>query len=120
MNKSFAPVFRTSRSAVAVLLLILSSALWGASAAQAGSIGADADLDPRFRAKLVKEKLRLGALEQQAARLGRGAGAAGAEANCGSQSIGVVDTGGKIGAAPREVFVYAPNAINFVNARGCK
>ena len=41
-------------------------------------------------------------------------------ADCGSQSIGNVNTGGKIGAAPREVFVFAPNAINLVTAQGCK
>ena len=38
---------------------------------------------------------------------------------CGSQSIGNVNTGGNIGTAPREVFVFAPNAINLVSGNGC-
>jgi hypothetical protein len=43
-----------------------------------------------------------------------------ADAKCGSQSIGNVDTNGRIGAAPREVFVFAPNAINLVSGPGCR
>ena len=31
-----------------------------------------------------------------------------------------LDYGGKIGRGPREVFVFAPNAINFVDGRGCR
>jgi hypothetical protein len=81
-------------------------------------LGADADVDPRFRAKLVKEKIKT-ATETNGLTSG---GRDGHDANvaCGSQSIGNVDTGGQIGRVPREVFVFAPNAINFVDGRGCR
>ena|SRR5438309_2148443 len=78
---------------------------------------ADYDIDPRFRAKIVKEKAKQNALEANNFDFnGNGPG----NAQCGSQNIGNVDTGGKIGAAPREVFVFAPNSINLVTGRGCQ
>jgi hypothetical protein len=73
-------------------------------------------MDPRFRAKVVKEKIKMKALEFDFMRNGQD----GADTQCGSQNIGTVDTGGKIGRGPREVFVFAPNAINFVDGRGCR
>jgi hypothetical protein len=72
------------------------------------------DIDPKFRAKIVKEKAKQAA--QQSANAKK---AGNPDANCGSQSIGNVNTGGRIGAAPREVFVFAPNAINLVSGNGC-
>ena len=42
------------------------------------------------------------------------------QGTCGSQNIGNLDTGGRIGTAPREVFVFAPNAINIVGRGGCQ
>ena len=83
--------------------------------AQARSVP-DADMDPRFRAKIIKEKLKMKSLEFDFMRNGQDA----PDAQCGSQNIGNVDTGGKIGRGPREVFVFAPNAINFVDGRGCR
>lgn len=75
------------------------------------------DIDPKFRARIAKEKVKQNTLQQQASRNG----AAGAsDANCGSQSIGNVNTGGRIGSTPREIFVFAPNAINLVSGQGCK
>lgn len=74
------------------------------------------DVDTKFRAKLAKEKLKQSALERQNDKLGKGID----KAQCGSQNIGNVDTGGRIGAAPREVFVFAPNAINLVTGTGCR
>jgi hypothetical protein len=73
------------------------------------------DIDAKFRAKIAKEKAK-----QAAGQSGSqgGSGSAG-DAQCGSQSIGNVNTNGQIGSAPREVFVFAPNAINLVNGRGC-
>ena len=78
---------------------------------------AEYDIDPRFSAKIVKEKAKQNATRSMFSDIG--ADTADKE-NCGSQSIGNVNTGGKIGAAPREVFVFAPNAINLVTAQGCK
>jgi hypothetical protein len=81
---------------------------------------ADFDLDSKFRAKLAKEKIKQGALERKNNELIGNAGKEGKEATCGSQNIGNVDGSAKPGTAPREIFVFAPNAINFVSGRGCK
>jgi hypothetical protein len=73
------------------------------------------DVDAKFRAKIAKEKVRNSAQERkteaQAKSLDQG--------SCGSQSIGNIDTGGRGGTAPREEFVFAPNAINIVGRGGC-
>lgn len=76
------------------------------------------DIDTRFRAKIAKEKVKQGALERQANAATNGTGTS--SPDCGSQSIGNVNTGGRPGTAPREVFVFAPNAINLVGAGGCR
>jgi len=79
------------------------------------------DIDTQFRAKIAKEKIKQEFLErklQQDAN-GKGNGNGAAAPNCGSQSIGNIDTNGRIGSSPREVFVFAPNAINLVTANGC-
>jgi hypothetical protein len=73
-------------------------------------------VDAQFRAKIAKEKIRSSAQERKAEEQGKSLD----QNNCGSQSIGNVDTGGRIGAAPREVFVFAPNAINIVGRGGCR
>jgi hypothetical protein len=85
--------------------------------AQAAGLFAGQEVDPRFRAKIMKEKAKQNTLVANKFDLNGGA-PKGAE--CGSQNIGNVDTGGKIGAAPREVFVFAPNSINLVSNLGCK
>ena len=76
------------------------------------------DIDTKFRAKLAKEKIKQAANERENDRREKGLQNGGAE--CGSQNIGNVDTNGRPGTAPREVFVFAPNAINFVGAGGCR
>lgn len=76
------------------------------------------DVDTRFRAKIAKEKVRIGAQQRRADELGKSQDQN--QGTCGSQSIGNIDTGGRIGAAPREVFVFAPNAINIVGRGGCQ
>ena len=86
-----------------------------AGQSHAGDFG-DIDIEPRFRARIVKEKIKMKAAEL---RLGSFDSDGRPDAECGSQNIGNIDTGGKIGRGPREVFVFAPNAINLVNARGC-
>jgi hypothetical protein len=77
------------------------------------------DVDTRFRAKIAKEKVRIGAQQRKADELGKSQDQSQGN-SCGSQSIGNIDTGGRIGAAPREVFVFAPNAINIVGRGGCQ
>jgi len=98
--------------ATVVLALLATAQL-----AHAAGIFADQDVDPRFKAKIMKEKVKQNV---QNANSFSFTGGAQPGAQCGSQSIGNVDTGGKIGAAPREVFVFAPNAINLVSNLGCK
>lgn len=87
----------------------------GAHAAHAGP--EMLEVDSRFRAKIAKEKIRMGAQERQAEEQGKGKSAD--ASRCGSQNIGNVNTGGRIGTQPREVFVFAPNAINIVGRGGC-
>ena len=102
---------------ILIKTLMLAAALATQTALAAGTFG-DQDVDPRFRAKIMKEKAKQNQKQTDAFNFTSGNGVNGAD--CGSQSIGNVDTGGKIGAAPREVFVFAPNAINLVTAQGCK
>jgi hypothetical protein len=102
-------------------LLMLSTVLVAlagflSQAARAADDG-EFDIDSKFRAKIVKEKVKQAALLNQANKAGQ---AGTSSADCGSQSIGNVNTGGRIGTAPREVFVFAPNAINLVSGQGCK
>jgi len=87
--------------------------------AHAGSLFADQDVDPRFRAKIMKEKAKQNQLIANEFNFNN-TGNAPDNSQCGSQNIGNVDTGGKIGRGPREVFVFAPNAINLVDGRGCR
>jgi len=76
------------------------------------------EIDSHFRAKISKERVKIAAAQRKADEQGQGTGQS--AANCGSQSIGNVNTGGRIGQTPREVFVFAPNAINLVNSNGCR
>jgi len=74
------------------------------------------DIDSHFRAKIAKEKIRSAAEQRKLDAQGKSTDST----NCGSQSIGNIDTGGRIGAAPREVFVFAPNAINIAGRGSCQ
>jgi hypothetical protein len=73
------------------------------------------DIDAKFRAKIAKEKIRAAAQERKNVAQGKSLD----QGSCGSQSIGNIDTDGQGGPAPREVFVFAPNAINIVGRGGC-
>ena len=42
------------------------------------------------------------------------------KADCGSQAIGNVNLNRQAGVGPREIFIFAPNAINVVGPRGCQ
>ena len=76
------------------------------------------DIETNFRARIAKEKVKQ-EFQQRKLKDASGTPNGAADPSCGSQSIGNIDTGGRIGAAPREVFVFAPNAINLVTASGC-
>lgn len=77
---------------------------------------ADFDIDPRFRAKIAKAKAKQDAVRTTSLDFRNEED----QASCGSQSIGNVNTSGRSGTAPREVFVFAPNAINIVSGKGCR
>jgi hypothetical protein len=105
-----APLARTTRIVlVAITLGACASAFAGQELL---------DVDTRFRAKIAKEKVRISAQERKAEEQGKSQDQN--QGTCGSQSIGNIDTGGRIGAAPREVFVFAPNAINIVGRGSCQ
>jgi len=77
----------------------------------------DADVDSKFRAKIVKEKARQASVQADQEKNKNGPGSP--DADCGSQNIGNVNTNGRPGQSPREIFVFAPNSINVVSGRGC-
>jgi hypothetical protein len=77
------------------------------------------NVDSKARARIAREKVRMAAQERKMARLQAEQGKVADTASCGSQSIGNVDTHGNAAAAPREVFVFAPNAINIVGRGSC-
>jgi len=106
---------RTSRSLLAAMALVSSITAFAGQELML--------LDAPQRAKVAKEKIRAGANERKNEELERKNGEQGKssdEASCGSQSIGNIDTGARGGPAPREVFVFAPNAINIVGRGGCR
>ena len=77
-------------------------------------------VDAPFRAKIAKEKIRAAAQERKMQDQEKAMDQKPLDqSSCGSQSIGNIDTGGHAGAAPREVFVFAPNAINIVGRGSC-
>jgi hypothetical protein len=104
-----------------LILISLAIAVLSAAGEQAFAGEEMLDVETRFRAKIAKEKIKMEFQERRAQEANNKVNGDGAPApSCGSQSIGNVDTDGRIGAAPREVFVFAPNAINLVTASGCK
>ena len=107
-----APLTRTSRI---ILVAITLGACANAFAGQELL-----EVDSRFRAKIAKEKIRISAQERKAEEQGKSLEQIQNQGACGSQSIGNIDTGGRIGSSPREVFVFAPNAINIVGRGSCQ
>jgi hypothetical protein len=75
------------------------------------------DIDSKFRSKIAKEKAKQAALQSRTDKSGNGAAES---TECGSQNIGNVNLNGRPGSQPREVFVFAPNAINLVSANACR
>jgi hypothetical protein len=81
----------------------------------------DFDIETRFRAKIAKEKAKQASSQSANERNNSNSSNSGQDnADCGSQNIGNVNTGGRPGQQPREVFVFAPNSINVVTANGCR
>lgn len=101
-----------ARSSAALLCATLLGATGSAFAGEESL-----DIDNRFRAKIAKEKVKQAASERQQDKLGKSADK---NSTCGAQNIGNVDTGGRPGSSPREVFVFAPNAVNIVTRGGCR
>ncbi len=101
---------------ISTLVLSIVSALALAGAAHAA--GAP-DLDPRTRAKIAKAKAKAAAEEAENFNfLSNGSGQKKAE--CGSQQIGNINLNRQAGVGPREIFIFAPDAINIVGPRGCQ
>jgi hypothetical protein len=104
-------------SLFAALVLAIAGTLC-ATCARAQEDSGTFDISPKFRAKIAKEKAKQASLQSSSSQ-GGGFGSGDSSPQCGSQNIGNIDTNGRIGSQPREVFVFAPNAINTVN-NGCK
>jgi hypothetical protein len=104
-----------------LILKSLAIAALSAAGAQAFAGEEMLDVETRFRAKIAKEKIKMEFQERRAQEASNKVNGDSTPApSCGSQSIGNIDTDGRIGAAPREVFVFAPNSINLVTGSGCK
>lgn len=106
-----------TRTLLLFVALVLAGTL-AATCAHAQEESANFEIGPKFRAKIAKEKAKQAAKEAGNGTA-RGTNGSGDNAQCGAQSIGNVDTNGRPGTAPREVFVFAPNAINLVSTNGC-
>jgi hypothetical protein len=107
---------RTS-SLFAALLIAIAGTL-AATCARAQSMDEGTfDIGPKFRAKIAKEMAKQAQLQGSTGTQG-GFGSGDGGSQCGAQNIGNIDTNGRPGSSPREVFVFAPNAINMVN-NGC-
>lgn len=105
------------RQAIALFAVIVAGAMLATTQlAQAAGLFAGQEVDPRFKAKIMKEKAKQNSQTANSFNFNSPP----PDAQCGSQNIGNVNTGGQIGATPREVFVFAPNSINLVSGQGCK
>jgi hypothetical protein len=103
---------------ISTIVLSIAAALALVGIAQAAdSLGPD--LDPRTRAKIAKAKAKAAAQEAESFDfLNNGNG--NAKTECGAQAIGNIDLNRQAGVGPREIFIFAPNAINVVGPRGCQ
>jgi hypothetical protein len=101
-----------------VALVVAIAATLAATPARAQEETGSFDITPKFRARIAKEKAKQ-ASKQSSQNASQGTNGSGDSPQCGSQSIGNIDTNGRAGTAPREVFVFAPNAINLVSSNGC-
>jgi hypothetical protein len=104
-------------SLLVVLVLAVAGTL-AATSARAQEESSTFEITPKFRARIAKEKSKQAA-KQASNDSTTGTNGSGDSPQCGAQSIGNIDTNGRAGTAPREVFVFAPNAINLVSSNGC-
>ena len=118
---------RFPKARLTLISMLLATMLAPAShAAGFGHISGfgEMEIDTRSRAKIAKEREKLTIQQQQQQQQSGAFGSNSAfgqnESECGSQSIGNVNTNGRPGSAPREVFVFAPNSINVVSSNACK
>jgi len=107
----------SSRTLLAALVVAVLGTLAVTAARADDGGGAEFDISPKFRARIAKEKAKQAALQSSGNGTQNGSGSDNS-AQCGAQNIGNIDTNGRVGSAPREVFVFAPNSINLVS-NGC-
>ena len=106
---------------IGTLVLSVIAALALVSAVQAAD--GSSDLDTRQRAKIAKAKAKAAGAEAENFNFlsnGNGNGKGAEQPACGSQSIGNVQLNRQAGVGPREIFIFAPDAINIVGPRGCQ
>jgi hypothetical protein len=103
---------QTLTGSLAILALAMSSMAHAVDLSQS-------DLESRQRSKVVKMKAKNASTSAQNYNFLAAQGQSESE-ECGSQSIGNVSTNRRAGPAPREVFVFAPGAINIVSSNGCR
>jgi hypothetical protein len=102
---------------ITTIVLSIAAALALAASAQAAT---GSELDPRARAKIAKAKAKAATLEADNFNFLNNGNRKDKPA-CGSQSIGNVNLNGQqAGVGPREIFIFAPDAINIVGPRGCQ
>lgn len=102
-----------TKTLLIALLAAVVGTLGAVSTAHAAD-DADFDINPKFRAKIAKEKAK-----QAVTANAKGKKDDSSSSDCGSQNIGNIEASG-IGRGPREVFIFAPNTINVVSGSGCK
>ena len=73
------------------------------------------DIDPKFRAKMAKDRAQQASLRSQSAN----PGTTGFGAECANINTGNVGPSGRP-AAPGQVFDAAPTTVNITSAQGCK
>ena len=79
------------------------------------------DIDSRFRAKIAKEKLKQGFAAAPGADRATARATTPPAANAAARTSATsTPAAARPAAAPREVFVFAPNAINLVTGCGCR
>ncbi len=106
------------RSLSSTLLLVLTAGVLSHPVAAGTMFSGDQEIETKYRTKIMKEKAKQATESIQNQRQNNNDNNQ-SNADCGSQNIGNVDTGGRAGNQPREVFVFAPNSINVVGSRAC-
>jgi len=101
------------------LLLVLTAGALSQPVGAGTMFSGDQEIETKYRTKIMKEKAKQATESIQNQRQNYNNDSNQSNADCGSQNIGNVDTGGRAGNQPREIFVFAPNSINVVGSRAC-